>query len=110
MGFWSWFWIWLGLIIGALIVFGFIAKSLLNRASSAGHQLNRLADKGIALSDALANKPALETPENSLLADPVAVQAKRRVLQKQKIKKHEQRKRRLIASLKRFDPNESRFH
>jgi len=110
MGVCAWFWIWATLSIGALAIFALIAKSLWNRGVSAAHQVSRLAEKGLALSKAMENKPTLQAPESSLLADPVAIQAKRKALQRLKTKKHEQRQRRLIASLKRFDPNESRFH
>ena len=110
MGFWAWFWIWIGLIVGSLVIFGFIGKSLYNKVGAAGHQVSRVAKQALQLAAALEQKVTVQDPENSVLADPVTVQAKRRALQKVKIKKQEQRKRRLIASLKRFDPNESRFH
>jgi hypothetical protein len=110
MGFWFWFWLWAGLILGALIAVGLIGKSLFDRALSAGHQASRLAEKAALLSKAIEAKPKLSAPESSVLADPAVAQARLRALQKAKIKKQEQRQRRLIKSLKRFDPNESRFH
>lgn len=110
MGFWSWFWIWIVLSLVALVSFGFMAKSLLNKLGAAGHQADRLAQKAQVLADALHNKPSLERPQDSVLADPTRARARLIALQKAKIKKQQQRQRRLIASLKRFDPNESRFH
>ena len=110
MGFWGWFWIWVALSVGAIAIFALLGRSLWNRAVSAGHQASRLVEKGIALSNAMASKPNIKAPASSLLADPIAIQAQRKAMQKRKTKKHEQRQRRLIASLKRFDPNESRFH
>jgi flagellar biosynthesis/type III secretory pathway M-ring protein FliF/YscJ len=110
MGFWAWFWIWVGLSVCALVIFGFIAKSLLNKLGSAGHQAERLAQKAQVLAAAMQNKPNLERPQDSVLADPAIARARLLALQKAKVKKQQQRQRRLIASLKRFDPNESRFH
>jgi flagellar biosynthesis/type III secretory pathway M-ring protein FliF/YscJ len=105
-----WVWIWIALVLVATVTLGIIAKSLLNRAESAAHQALRLADQANRLTAALESKPTLESPGDSILADPIALQARRRALQKAKVKKQQQRQRRLIASLKRFDPNESRFH
>ena len=110
MGFWTWFWVWAGLSVLALVVFGFIGKSLFNKLGAAGHQAQRLAQKAQVLADAMQNKPSLERPQDSVLADPTAARARLIALQKSKVKKQQQRQRRLIASLKRFDPNESRFH
>ena len=110
MGFWPWFWIWTALAIASLVILAFIAKSLLNKLESAGHQANRLLEKASALTAALDAKPEVKAPESSLLADPAIARARLLTLQKKKVKKQEQRQRRLIASLKRFDPNESRFH
>lgn len=110
MDFWSWFWIWLGLLVSALAGLLLIAKSLLNRLGSAAHQVQRLASKAQELATALDTKPKLERPSDSVLADPAIARVKLLALRKAKIKKHEKRQRRLIASLKRFDPNESRFH
>lgn len=110
MGFWSWFWIWTALSISALALLALIAKSLYNKLESAGHQAKRMLDKTIALASALEEKPEISAPESSLLADPAIAKARLLGLQKARVKKEEQRQRRLIASLKRFDPNESRFH
>ena len=110
MGFWTWFWIWLVLSIAALAVLALIAKALVNKLGSAAHQAARLAETAQPLVNALDAKPAIERPSDSLLADPAIARARLISLQKAKIKKREKRQRRLIESLKRFDPNESRFH
>ena len=110
LGFWTWFWIWAGLATGSLILLIVLAKSLFNKIGDAGHQVARMLNQAAKLVAALENKPLVSAPESSILADPVALTAKRRALQKSKIKKQERRQRRLIASLKRFNPNESRFH
>ncbi|CAB4553464.1 MAG: hypothetical protein KAZ95_00045 [Rhodoluna sp.] len=110
MGFWGVFWLWSLLSVAALVVFGFIAKSLYNRAMSAAHQAMRLSTQLEKLTAELERKQKLNPVEDSLLADPGKLQMRRRALVKAKIKKQEERQRRLIASLKRFDPNESRFH
>lgn len=110
MDFGAWFWIWLGLLVAALAGLLLIAKSLFNKLDSAAHQALRLASKAQELVTALETKPQLECPVDSLLADPAKARGRLLALRKAKIKKHEKRQRRLIASLKRFDPNESRFH
>lgn len=110
MGFWAWLWVWVGLSVLALMVFGFIGKSLFNKLGAAGHQAERLAQKAQILAEAIQNKPNLDRPQDSVLADPASARARLIALQKAKVKKQQQRQRRLIASLKRFDPNESRFH
>lgn len=110
MGFWPWFWIWTALAISALLIYALIAKSLWIKLMSAGHQAMRLQDKATNLVTALEAKPKLVAPDSSLLADPAIARARLLGIQKAKIKKQEQRRRRLISSLKRFDPNESRFH
>jgi flagellar biosynthesis/type III secretory pathway M-ring protein FliF/YscJ len=110
MGFWAWLWVWVGLSVLALMVFGFIGKSLFNKLGAAGHQAERLAQKAQVLAEAIQKKPNLDRPQDSVLADPASARARLIALQKAKVKKQQQRQRRLIASLKRFDPNESRFH
>ena len=110
MGFWPWFWIWSGLVLFSLIVLAFIGRSLYNKLGSAVHQANRLLEKTTNLANVMETKPKVVAPQSSVESDPAIAKARRLKLQKQKIKKQEQRRRRLIASLKRFDPNESRFH
>jgi ribosomal protein S15P/S13E len=110
MGFWPWFWIWIGLGLSSLIVLALIASSLYNKLGTAAHQANRLLEKAKNLANAIETKPKVVSPQSSVESDPAIAKARRLKLQKQKIKKQEQRRRRLIASLKRFDPNESRFH
>lgn len=104
-----WVWIWVALVIVSLAILGLILKSVFNRLVSAGHQAERLANKLETLTALLEDKPKLTSPESSLLQDPAIALSKRKELLKARIKKQEQRQRRLIASLKRFDPNESRF-
>ena len=110
MGFWAWFWVWVCLSVSALVVFGFIAKSLFNKLGAAGHQVQRLAQKAQVVAEAMASNTKLERPKDSVLADPASARARLIALQKAKVKKQQRRQRRLIASLKHFDPNESRFH
>lgn len=110
MGFWAWFWIWLSMGAVALTLLALAAKSLLNKLGSAVHQVDRMAKQARALVEEIENKPTLERPSDSVLADPARVRFRLMNLRKAKIKKHQKRQRRLIASLKRFDPNESRFH
>ncbi|MEN9956034.1 MAG: hypothetical protein RLY34_841 [Actinomycetota bacterium] len=106
--FWIWTWVALGLL--STVFFAFLLKSLLNKAMSAAHQLERVTQKLERLSKLLEDKPVLAKPESALLQDPAIAIRRRKELLKSKIQKQEQRQRRLIASLKRFDPNESRFH
>ena len=103
-------WLWIGLSLASITVLGLILKSLYNRMMSAAHQLQRMSGKLEALAKALEDKPVLSAPENSILVDQAAVAARRKLLVKARIKKDQLRQRRLIASLKRFDPNESRFN
>jgi flagellar biosynthesis/type III secretory pathway M-ring protein FliF/YscJ len=103
-----WLWTWASLAVASLAILGLILKSVFNRLLSAGHQAERLANKLEALSK-LEDKPKLASPESSILQDPAIALGRRKELLKARIKKQEQRQRRLIASLKRFDPNESRF-
>jgi hypothetical protein len=110
MGFWGVFWLWFAAGLVAVAVIGVIAKSLFDKALSAAHQAQRLATQLDKLVVELDKKQTVEPISDSLLADPGKLQLRRKALLKTKIKKQEQRQRRLIASLKRFDPNESRFH
>lgn len=105
-----WLWIWIALVLASLAVLGLLLKSVFNRLLSAGHQAGRLAVKLEILSALLDEKPEIGDSESSVLKDPAAVSAERKTFLKARTKKQEQRQRRLIASLKRFDPNESRFH
>jgi F0F1-type ATP synthase delta subunit len=105
-----WIWIWVGLAIGALAFLALILKSVFNSLMEAGHQAERLTEKLDKLATLLDEKPQLTAPESSLLKNPAIALEERKQLLKARIKKQEQRQRRLIASLKRFDPNESRFH
>lgn len=109
IGGWGWLWIWATLIVASLALFGFITKSLFNRASGVLHQFSKLLTKATILSDLANQAMAVNKPESSINRDPKTVLAERRRLQKAKDKKKELRQRRLIASLKKFDPNESRF-
>lgn len=109
MGFWAWFWIWAALIIGSLVVFAFLGKGLLNRGSSIFHQLSLLAPTAQKLFEALEVKNKTEDRESDLLVPVSELEGKRRVLLKQKSKKHSARQRSLRSALKHIDVNESRF-
>ena len=110
MGFWAWFWVWVVLSVSTLVIFGLILKSLFNKLGEAEHQAERIVQKAQVLTRALQSKPDLQKPQDSVLANPTSARARLIALRKAKVKKQQQRQRRLIASLKRFDPNESRFH
>ena len=110
MSFWVWFWIWVALAIGAVAVFVAIGISLLRRVSGINEQAKPLVEKLASLSQLADTKLQLAKPESSLLADPAIAVARKQALRKAKIKKQQARERRLIASLKQFNPNESRFH
>lgn len=110
MNFWAWFWIWVALALSALVVLAFIAKSLFNRLGEVAHQGMRLATQVEKLTEQIDKRPEIARPKDNLLDDPGLALARKRALSKAKTKKREQRQRRLIASLKHFDPNESRFH
>jgi heme exporter protein D len=109
MGFWAWFWIWVALSIGALAVFGFIGKSLLNRAGTVLHQVERIMKPVQELSDALGTKSKLEAKESDLLTPVSDLDARRTKFLKQKSKKRAARQRSLRSALKHIDVNESRF-
>lgn len=109
IGGWGWFWIWIFLGATALVIFGLLAKYLLNKFLEVAHQISRLVEKTDALISISRQKLKVENPEPSLKKDSKIEVSKRRALLKAKQKKKEQRQRRLIASLKKFDPNESRF-
>ena len=110
LGFWFWFWVWAGLGVSALVVLAFIGKSLYNRLLSAAHQGERIMEKVASLTSALEQKPTLEKPRANLNDEPQLAVARLNALKKVKNKKKQDRQRRLIASLRNFDPNESRFH
>ncbi|MEY4993836.1 MAG: hypothetical protein RIS82_958 [Actinomycetota bacterium] len=110
MGFWAWFWIWLGLAIAALVVLAIIGKSLFNRFLEVMHQLDRLTQRTEPLIQALNTPSEYEGPRDSLLEDPEVLLAQREATLRAKAKKQQARQRRLIGSLKNFNPDESRFH
>ena len=110
MGFWTWFWIWCGLVVGALVAFGFIARSLFIRLESVMHQLDRALVHAERLSAALDAPVDYVGPESNVLDDPDALIVKRAQFLNDKARKREARQRRLIKSLKNFNPDESRFH
>ncbi len=110
MGFWAWFCIWTTLGIAALSVLGLIAKSLFNRAMDVLHQINRLEPKVSNLLSATQRKGTAKKPANSIDQDPRLARAAWSKLLVAKAKNRQARQRRLIASLKAFKPEESRFH
>jgi hypothetical protein len=105
------FWIlfWTGLFLGSLLINLLILKSLYNRAVSVLFQLNKMAVKSLALAEKVGLKPLLERPESSINKDPAIALAKRRGLLKSRLRKQQQRQRRLIESLKRRKSIERRF-
>jgi hypothetical protein len=110
VGFWAWFWIWCGLAAGALVVFGFIARSLFIRLEGVMHQLERILVHAEGLSAVMEAPADYVGPESNVLDNPDVLIAKRAQLLNDKAKKREARQRRLIRSLKNFNPDESRFH
>lgn len=110
MGFWTWFWIWTTLILGSGVVLGIISKGLLNRLGELLHQFERLAKNSEALQTSMVKPSDVTRPDDNLLDDPSPLVAERRRLLTGKQKKHQARQRRLIESLKHFNPDESRFN
>ena len=110
MSFWSWFLIWTLLTLSSLIALGLIIKSLLNRGELVVRQAKRLTPKISALTEAIETKPIVEKPKSAITEDPRRLIAVRNRLLAAKAKKVQARQRRLIASLKAFKPEESRFH
>jgi hypothetical protein len=105
------FWVlfWLGLILGSLVINLLIFKSLYNRSLAVVFQLNKLTVKSLALAEKIGPKPLVERPESSIDKDPAIALTERRSLLKSRLKKQQQRQRRLIESLKRRKPIERRF-
>lgn len=110
MNFWSWFWIWSGLVLTSLVLLSLIGKSLINRLGEVLHQIERLARKFEVLVEAAETAGEAVRPQDDLGQDPGLALAKWRRILNTKAKKREARQRRLIASLKAFKPEESRFH
>jgi hypothetical protein len=104
-----WVLLWSGLFLGSLLVNILIFKSLYNRAVSVLFQLNKMAVKSLALAEKVGLKPILERPESSINKDPAIALAKRRGLLKSRLRKQQQRQRRLIESLNRRKSIERRF-
>lgn len=104
-----WVFFWLGLVISALVVNLLILRSLYLRGVAVVFQLNKIAVKSLALAEKIGLKPLVDRPESSLNKDPIIAVAKRKQLLKMRLKNQQQRQRRLIESLKRRKPNESRF-
>jgi hypothetical protein len=105
------FWVlfWSGLILGSLVINLLISKSLYNRSLAVVFQLNKLTVKSLALAEKISLKPLVERPESSIDKDPAIALTERRSLLKSRLKKQQQRQRRLIESLKRRKPIERRF-
>lgn len=110
MGFWAWFWIWLALSFSALAALLLIGKSLINRLLEVIHQLERLETKTAALIAAIDTHEPATKPADNVSDDPKIARSAWRKLVVAKAKKRQSRQRRLIASLKAFKPEESRFH
>ncbi|CAB4553639.1 unannotated protein [freshwater metagenome] len=105
------FWIlfWSGLILASLVINLIIFKSLYNRGLAVLFQLNKVAVKSAALAEKIGLKPLVQRPESSIDKDPAIALSARRSLLKSRLKKQQQRQRRLIESLKRRKPTERRF-
>lgn len=109
MNFWAWFWIWTALILGSLVIFGFIGKGLFNRALSVFQQFSQLTPVVQKLIEAAGAKTKLEDKESDLLTPSSELEEERRVLLKRKSKKQAARQRSLRSAIKHIDVNESRF-
>jgi len=105
--FWVLFWVVLFLVAGAVNML--ILRSLYNRSLGVVFQLNKIALKSVALAEKIGLKPLVERPESSINQDPAVAISNRRILLKSRLKKQQQRQRRLIESLKRRKPIERRF-
>jgi len=104
-----WILLWSGLFLGSLMINLLILKSLYNRGVAALFQLNKIAVKSLALAEKIGLKPVVERPESSIDKDPAIALSRRRELLKSRLKKQQQRQRRLIESLKRRKSIERRF-
>ncbi len=108
MGFWAWFAIWCTLAIAALGVLGLIGYELFGKVEGNLHQIGRLQSKIAPLIAALEDKEPASRPTESLL-DPATAISQRKSLVRARESKAQDRQRRLIARLKDFNPQESRF-
>ena len=104
-----WILLWSGLFLGSLLINLLILKSLYNRGVAVLFQLNKITVKSLALAEKIGLKPLVERPESSIDKDPAIAMSRRRGLLKSRLKKQQQRQRRLIESLKRRKSIESRF-
>jgi hypothetical protein len=104
-----WILLWSGLFLGSLLINLLILKSLYNRGVAVLFQLNKITFKSLALAEKIGLKPLVERPESSIDKDPAIAMSRRRGLLKSRLKKQQQRQRRLIESLKRRKSIESRF-
>jgi dihydrodipicolinate synthase/N-acetylneuraminate lyase len=108
MGFWAWFAIWATLAVAALAFLIYIGYELFNKLEGNFHQLSKLQAKVEPLTKALESNSNAERPVESLLR-PIETLAARKSLLRARANKAEDRQRRLIARLKDFNPQESRF-
>lgn len=108
MGFWAWFAIWCTLAVIAVGVLGFIGYELMGKMQSNLHQLERLEKQVAPLIKATKSREAAPRPSESLLS-PAETFARRKGLIRAREQKAQDRQRRLIARLKDFKPQESRF-
>lgn len=104
-----WLLLWSGLIVGLLVINLLILKSLYNRGVAVLFQLNKIAVKSLSLAEKVGFKPLVERPESSIDKDPTIAMTERRALLKTRLRKQQQRQRRLIESLRRRKPIERRF-
>jgi hypothetical protein len=110
MGFWAWFFIWAALGLASLVILGLIGKSLFNKSLEVAHQIGKVATEAQKLADLIDSRENPIAKPQSVLITPETASTQRRSFLKAKAKKREDRTRILIKSLKKFDPNESRFH
>ena len=110
MGFWAWFFIWMTLVVLSLVAIGLIGKSLLNKSLEVAHQIGRVAAEAQKLANLIDSHEKFSAEANPELITPEHAATQRRSFLKAKAKKREDRTRILIKSLKKYDPNESRFH
>ena len=110
MGFWAWFFIWATLALASLLTLGLIGKSLFNKSVEVAHQIGRVATEAQKLVDLIDSRQGSAPKPQSELITLETASTQRRSFLKAKAKKREDRTRILIKSLKKFDPNESRFH
>lgn len=108
MDFWAWFWIWTALITASLAAFGYLGYELFIKAGAIWHQGQRLKKQIDPLIALASHREPAKRPEESLLTPGATFRARKNLLRARE-EKAQARQRRLIARLKDFKPQESRF-